>query len=182
MNPDVYEIIAGPPRRIHLFGVDRGRTAKETSRDLYSVMLPARATLSPPVRPVFSILCLFVLLCRKRKRSSFQNHQRCRLFREPPLSSSLFFPAFLKCSFANMVSFALGPSASTTQARDFALKQFSQSRRGTAAFVFMIVGNASKAISTGEWVGFSRHFFCLQNIQELKKKSPVMGRAVAQHC
>lgn len=121
------KLLPDPPRRVHFWGDRLGvrgdQMAKETSHDLQSVRLPGRPSRSSgkwgPFSPrVYSssILCLFVLLCRKRKRSSFQNHQRCGLFRQPQLSSSFFCPAFLKCSFANMASFTLRRAASTIHA------------------------------------------------------------------
>lgn len=69
---------------------------------------------------------MFVFVCAavsKEKMFLFPKYQPCRVFREPGLSSSFFISGFLKCPFANMASFALGRSVSTTHAvRDFARK------------------------------------------------------------
>ena len=127
----------------------------------------------------------------KRERLWLPNHRPCRVCIKPRLSSSSScfsssFSAFLRCSFTNMVPLAPRLPVSITRAARFPeklpQKQVSQSRHGTGAFIFLIVGIGSKAISAGKWRGFPRHLFCLQNTQGLnQKKRAAMGRVAAQH-
>lgn len=114
------------------------------------------------------------------KSSALQGRHKAWTLSSTTSSSSFYFSVFHRRSFTNMVPLAPGlPMSITHTARlsESCLKPVSQSRHGTGAFIFLIVGNGSKAISIGKWRGFPRHLFCLQNTQGLNRKKESDGQS-----